>query len=432
VSRPTKRVGRINFILRTLVVTGMAFALEFLGDELLHLLLSRSAYALQRVAVFGLIGLFLMAVIDGRLLDAGLPGWCRYPAYFVWLVATSLPAIWSPAWPIGLVLFVLLLIAGAAFPGKQAQFNPAMVSPVAEIRDEMSEPVKRRHSRWFADPVGFLRSLLTLACLWLPLIWLEDISSGDPRVWIARFGYLILSFVWFYKVVGRLYDAGRSPRKIFGYLFIGLLLLIKMLLRLRRRGSSTGRYALLISAVASISSTLHAWLRLINGYELLAVFMLAQIPLAFMPSKPRQPEPVSENDDAEEGSHKPAPTNVLALSGPFEYLRIISVIACLFVPLIYMDHAFAGTAGSWIARLGYLVLGFFWLAFANGRLEDAGWAQSDYPAQFGLIVSVASLMPIAVHWVNAYGALVIFVLIQAPTAFLRSKPIPYDPLPEGS
>ena len=51
--------------------------------------------------------------------------------------------------------------------------------------------------------------------------------------------------------------------------------------------------------------------------------------------------------------------------------------------------------------------------------------------QYFLVVSVASLMPLAVHWVNGYGALAIFVLIQTPIALLLSKPRPDDPLLEG-
>jgi hypothetical protein len=110
-----------------------------------------------------------------------------------------------------------------------------------------------------------------------------------------------------------------------------------------------------------------------------------------------------------------------SLCGPFEYLRILMVITCFWIPLIYLDNVSGGSVGSWIARIGYLILGCFWLFFANGRIEDAGWSHSQYPAQFALVVSVVSLMPFAVYWVNGYGALAIFVLIQTPTALLRSK-----------
>jgi hypothetical protein len=84
----------------------------------------------------------------------------------------------------------------------------------------------------------------------------------------------------------------------------------------------------------------------------------------------------------------------------------------------------------WFARIGYFILGVVWMVNANGRLENAGWAHSWYPSQYFLVVSVASLMPLAVHWVNGYEALAIFALIQTPTVWLRSKPKPEEPLLE--
>lgn len=433
-----KPVGRINFVLRTLAVTAAAFAFEFLGDELLHLtLLLRYSYTLQRVIVFGLTGFFLLAVIDGRLLDAGLPRWCKYPVYLVWLLSTSLPVIWPPEGRIGLALFALLLIVGCWIPGKPVPVKYASMDGIAEPREEVSSaPSWKYRTRWFVTQVGFLRSLLTLACFWLPLIRLQDASGQGAGVWIARFGYFILAIIWFYIILGRLDDAGRLPRARYGYFLICFVLLIRIMLRrFGRAGSSTGWQQILLLNAASIASRLSPWMQHINGYEWLALFLLIQIPFAFLPSKPKPPELLAEMLRRAEDLKKRVPvakTNELALCGPFEYLRIVLVIAGLWIPLIYLADAFRGTVGSWIARLGFLVLIFFWLTFANGRFEDAGWADSNYTAQFGLVVSVASLLPLALHWVNGYGALAIFVLIQTPTALLRSKPVLEERMSESS
>jgi uncharacterized membrane protein YhaH (DUF805 family) len=304
---------------------------------------------------------------------------------------------------------------------------------IAEPEEKASAPIKKYRAQWLVSPVGYLRSLLTFACIWLPLIYLEDASGQGFGVWIARLGYSILSIVWFFKVLGRLDDAGRLPRARYGFLITCLVCLTGILRSLEHAGRSPQWYGFPFSSAASIVSMLTAWLRHINGYEQLALFLLIQMPLALLTSKPKSPKLLAEINRQKESRNKSMPvvkTNELALSGPFEYLRILLVIACLWIPLIYMDNAFGGSVGSWIARLGYLILGFFWLAFANGRLEDAGWAHSWYPSQYGLVVSVASLMPLAVHWVNGYGALAIFVLIQIPTVFLRSKPRPEEPSPE--
>jgi hypothetical protein len=424
-SNAVKPVGRIVFVLGTLLVTGTAFALEFLGDELLHLtLLPRYSYALQRVIFFGIFGLYLMAVIDGRLLDAGLPRWYRYPAFAVWLWSISLPVIWPREWLIGVALFALLLIVGYSIPGKPVQVMPASVGESAEPEEKAFAPIKMYRARWLVNPVGFLHSLLTIACLWLPLICLEDASGQGAGVWIARFGYSILSIVWFFNVLGRLDDAGRLPRERYGYIATGFVLLISMLRQW---------HWFSFSNAAHIASMLLPWLKLINGYEKLALFLLIQVPLALLPSKPRPDEPAPlqkvENKYAKglgkrRKVAKPYPV------GPFEYLCIQLVFACLCLPLIYIDDVSGGSVGSWIARLGYAILGFFWFGFSIGRFEDAGWGNSWSPAQYCLVVFDASLMPLAFHWVNGYEALAIFVLIQTPTALLRSKPRPEEPMEE--
>lgn len=400
----------------------MLYALEFLGDELLHLtLLPHYSYAFQRVTFFGLVGLFLMAVIDGRLLDAGLPRWYRYPIYTVWLLSTSLPVIWPPEWLIGLALFALLLIVGCSIPGRPLSVKCTSIGRIAEYEEKAPAPTKKYPTRWSISPVSFLRRLLTIACFWLPLIRLEESSGQGNGVWIARFGYFILCIVWFYIVLGRLFDAGRLLRKRYPIYVTGFILLIMMFRRLESSGRSPQWFRFNFLNALSI---LLPWLKHTNGYIMLALFLLVQIPLAFLPIKPRTPQPAYENNKIDEGSKRQV-SNVKisksSLCGPFEYLRILLVIACFWIPLIYLDNVSGGSVGSWIARIGYLILGCFWLFFANGRIEDAGWSHSQYPAQFALVVSVASLMPFAVHWVNGYGALAIFVLIQTPTALLQSK-----------
>jgi hypothetical protein len=111
-------------------------------------------------------------------------------------------------------------------------------------------------------------------------------------------------------------------------------------------------------------------------------------------------------------------------------LRRVLVIAFICAPLVYMDGASNHEIGTWIARIGYFILSFAWIMNVTGRFDDAGWTRMWCGSQYILVVSVASLMPLAVHWVSGYGALAIFVLIQTPMAFLRSKPRPEEPLSE--
>lgn len=410
-TKPTKFVGRINYALRILLVTAMAFALEVLGGVLLHLdRLPHYAYDAQWLIVIGLFVPSLLTILDGRIHDSNSPRWLKYPALIVWISSISIPVIWPHQWLLGLGSFALLLAVGSSLPS-----GPSIkeyVAPHQELRVPRSPhpvSVDRNHpafpSRLLVGQLSFARSLLTLAFLWIPLIWLANSSGWVLGVWVARFGYSILAIVWFFKFLGRLADAGKLPRARYGYLAIGGALLIGLLSHV------TWREGPIVSNIASIAS---GWLKGFNGDEMLALFVAIQIPLILSVSKSeRSVDKAPKREKAEK-------TNELACSGPLEFFRILLVLSCAFIPLIYMDHSSGGNTGSWIARVGYLVVGCFWLIFSNGRLEDAGWGHNSYPTQYFLVVCILSLMPLAYKWVNAYGAVAIFFLIQVPTVFLPS------------
>ncbi|MGD0832666.1 MAG: hypothetical protein ABR907_17165 [Terracidiphilus sp.] len=427
------RLGRTDFALRILTITGIAFACEFLGDALLHLtLLPHVLYVLQRIILFGAFGTILLRGIDQRLADAGLPRWCRYPAIAAWLLSVSLPTAWPSGWQIGLGLFLLLLILGCSIRGTSlpTEFDSASRPTAPEWHADASR--RQYRPKWFNNQLSFSRYLLTLVCLWLPLIWLESASGGGIGIWFARLGYCVLSFVWFFVLIGRLNDAGRLPRKRYGFLLAGLVLLIGLLNRGLEQQWSTHLDSFLLSS-ARFTHLLGAWPKYLNDYELLALFLFIQIPVAFLPSKPRPPEPVPANDAVVKSKRRvpAAKTNELALCGPLRFLGILLAIAIVWLPLIFIDRASGGDIASWVTRIGYLVLVFFWMTFAGGRFDDAGMADSGYAPQYFLVVAVASLMPLAVHWVNGYGALAIFVLIQIPTVFLPSKPKSEEPSAGG-
>jgi hypothetical protein len=437
VARSTKSAGRLDFVLRILVFSALAFALEYLlrGDILLPAnILPRFLRVSERVIAFGLVGIYLLRAIDGRLLDTGLSRWYRYLAFAIWLLSTSLPIIWFRTWPIGLALFAFLLLAGGLIPSKSVLVESDALGRVAVDDEKVSAkkdvfpPLPR------VGPIGFLRSLLTLACLWLPMILLDDASGRGTGMWVARLGYFILGVVWLIKAFGRLEDAGRSPHMGRGYFIVGGVLLIEMLRHLVSTGWSSQSYGLTFSNVVQIVSMLPSWLKLINGYEKLALFLLIQIPLALLPSKPRPDELVpAQKVENKYGKRLEERRKVAKpfLVAPFSFLRRLLVIVFLWTPLVYMDSVSNGEIGTWIARLGYFILIYVWLMNASGRFEDAGWAFNWDGAQYCLVVSVASLMPLAVHWINGYESLALFVLIQIPTLLLKSKPKPEEPLLES-
>jgi len=410
VASSTKPVGRIDFVLRILVISALAFALDYLLhiNAFSHLnLLQISPHVFRQISILLFYPFVMYAVkaIDGRLLNAGLPHWYSYPAFALWLLSTSIPFISVGYWPIGVALFVLLLIAGCSIPGKQAPVLRVPISRNAESGENETGIFKKFPTRLLVGQVGYLRFLLTFACIWLVLIWLADTPSDQLQGLIAHLGFSIMGFVWLFKVLGRFEDSGRS----------------------------SNMYGIPYCITMTIISMLALWHNLLNGYETLIFFVLIQVPLALLRSKPRPEEPAPPKRELSEYRKDLELRRKAAkpfLVGPYLFLRRVLVIAFICAPLVYMDGASNHEIGTWIARIGYFMLSFAWIMNVTGRFDDAGWTRMWCGSQYILVVSVASLMPLAVHWVSGYGALAIFVLIQTPMAFLRSKPRPEEPLSE--
>jgi hypothetical protein len=421
------RLGRIDFLLRTVTLTGIAFALEYLGDTLLHLRqLSHFIYVTQWIIFFGIFGSVLLVSIDQRLNDAGLHRRYKYPLIIIWLTSVSVPVAWPSERQTAIVLFIFFSVIGCLFRSRPF---PTELAPLGTPSDSgWSERTTRKDYRptWHVAPVSFLRSLLTLACLWVPLIWLENISKGENGIWLARIGYCILGYAWLYILLGRLNDAGRLPRKRYGFLLVGIILFIEMFGHALGNAWSALSHDLFPFGATLFVDSLLQRVRHISAYEMLALFLLLQIPLAFFKSE-RAPRSAEYDQWAAGKQKQPSrvKVNVHALCGPTRYLRILALIDFLWFSLIYIDHVSAGGIGTWAARFGYVILIAFWMTFAHGRLVDAGMAHSEYPAQYFLVCSVVSLMPLAFRWVNGYGSLTVFCLMQTTLIFLHSKPLPH-------
>jgi hypothetical protein len=405
-----KPVRRLEFALRTLLVTVLEVALIRLSHSDIFV---RLAFVppLLRLAfdstVFCLSAMLVGNAFKGRLLDARLPRWCMWPIFLIWAFATLMLDLGMHYWPVGLVLFAPLLVAGGVVPNKPVLVRPESMDIIAEDDGKTTVPNKKIPARLLVGPIGFLRSLLTIACFWFPFIWLGDTSGRAVRVFVVNFGFCILYFVWTFKVVGRFADSGRSSIWFWFPFCIA----------------------------ASTVSMLPLWYKLINEYEALALFLLIQIPLALLPSnrsREEQSPPPRVLTGIRRDLERKAKSVQPLLVGTLAFLLRLVVIAALWALLIYMESGSSDEIVMWFARFSYFILGVAWMVNANGRLEDAGWAHSWYPSQYFLVVSVASLMPLAVHWVNGYGALAIFVIIQIPTVFLKSKPRPEDPSPDGA
>jgi hypothetical protein len=428
-SSSRRPISRFGFVLRVLTATAAGYILELLfhGHSVLGPLVPAYLRAIEGVVIFGSVGIYLMSAIDGRLLDAGLARWYRNPAFLVWLLSTTLPGLLPRTWPLDLALFALFLLTGGLIPGKSFLADAAAREKVRRHEGIVQPTRGALPPLPRVSPTSFLNSLLTIGCLGLPLILLQTASGHEAGMWAACLGGIILAVTWCVKLLGRLEDAGyplhlgHAGFVVFGALCIGIL---------RRISDTLWVHSLSSHDVFRIVSNLLIWLRPLNGYEMLALFLVIQVPLALLPSSPlsdeaitprRPPNKFEKQLAAREKKVRPY------LIGPSTFLLILLVIAALWAPLIYLDSASAGGVGTWVARSFYAILTLAWIIYSEARLEDAGWTKPADYWQYRLVVAVVSLMPLGVHWVNSYGALAIFLIIQIPSVFLKSRPISGEP-----
>lgn len=402
-ARSTTPVGRLDFLFRTLLVTALEVALERLLHGRISVQLNSLPPMLRSVsdlAIFGFSAMFVGNAFKGRLLDAGLPGWYMRPIFLIWALATILLDLGAHYWASGLSLFVPLLIAGVLISSKPLLLRPDSEAVIAKDGGNALARNGRIPAGLLVGSAGFLRSLLTLACLCLPLIWVKGMVGRSTGTIAVDFGYCVLYIIWTFKVLGRFADSGRS----------------------------SNWYWLPFCVGVSVVSALPLWFQLINHYEALALFLLIQLPLALLPSDPTSARPRNHGKRKKRFTTWRGEVVRPLLFGRSSFLLGLLIVAGLWALLIYTESA-SESAGFfvWLVRLGYFILAVAWMVIAGARFTDAGLDVGWYTSQYFLVVSVASLMPLAVHWVNGYGSLAIFVLIQTPTAFLKSNPKPEEP-----
>jgi hypothetical protein len=253
--------------------------LKELLNPSLHLTFNQSRLeVLFHIAGYPLIAILMLSSLAGRLLDAKLSPFYLLPLSLIWIFSTVTLMFQMHYWPIGLALFVFLLIAGGFYPIKPAPVmvgfgnNSAEQSSNTDTSDDKVE--SRRNNP--ASPYAFLVVLIILAGLWLPLIYLGDISGHGAGIWGARIGYAILGFFWFGLAASRFKDAGLPYGRLYLYMF----------------------------AVSTVS-LMPLMFNFTNGYESLGIFVLIQIPIALLRSKPSPEEPMTESCESEEDDKSP-------------------------------------------------------------------------------------------------------------------------------
>ena len=103
-----------------------------------------------------------------------------------------------------------------------------------------------------------------------------------------------------------------------------------------------------------------------------------------------------------------------SLIGPIGFLRSLLALACVWVPLIYLDVTSTDSLQRLVAHLGYLFVGILWIFVVISRLEDTGYSSEWTLISYLLIISTACLAPMSLWGFNGYESLGIFLLIQLP------------------
>jgi hypothetical protein len=189
-------VGRYLFLLRVLLL--VAF-----GAALFHVALRAGSGVERWEMALGLVllGFAWIYNVEGRVLDAGLPGWasaafCTFaPGICLLFLLLHMAGIHAV-----LALFLALHFLTVFFEGK----------PKAdELAQSENKPLRK------AEPIGgfeFAVYLLLIAGLWTVLHLLRGDVAGPSYAWAWQLafdaGSLCLCVAWFFSVKGRLRDLG--------------------------------------------------------------------------------------------------------------------------------------------------------------------------------------------------------------------------------
>lgn len=317
-----------------------------------------------------LLGIFWIRSLERRLKDARLPRWFFWP-YLLFVVAACFGAQERhlAEGPRLLVLFVLLQM------------------PAFLLQDKLVS----RSNGGYLRPVGrylFLLRVLLLAAFGAAFIHLVlRPEPGLERLEMALC-LVLLGFAWIYNVEGRVLDA-RLPSwapAAFCTLAPGICLLLQL------------RHLAGIHAVLALFAALNVW-------------------LAFFEGKPK--------DGGVEQSQTRAPREAEPLRG-LEFAVYLLLIAGLWAVLHLLRGDVAGPSYAWALQAAFdaasLGLCAAWFFSVKGRLKDLGLAR--WHLDFCFCVLLVCVAPVAYRILTFPHAILLFIALQIPIAFLRKEWIP--------
>jgi hypothetical protein len=209
-----KPVGRILFLFYALIIAAMWAALFPLLEIEFKM---HGGSSLRFVAMFGgwVPGLWWLRCVDGRLLDAGLPRWYRWPYGFAWLFFACFCLTMNTRHGfMALLLFLIFQIPNVFLRSKPAAVESQPCGPSREA-EKASRPEK---------PVGRFTFILIVVLFAALSVGLRPLEHGDWRV-LDQIVYFILLPVWMISLESRLLGTGMPDWCFPPYAFILLLTL---------------------------------------------------------------------------------------------------------------------------------------------------------------------------------------------------------------
>jgi len=163
-------------------------------------------------------------------------------------------------------------------------------------------------------------------------------------------------------------------------------------------------------------------LKILEGPEILALFIVLQIPLAVWPGKPEPSELLTEGANSS-ASKASKPTRKVTPIDALEFAVYVVLIAGLLHVLHLLRIDVSGMAHSRAIKLaldaGSGLLCVLWIFSARGRLKALG--QIRWTLVFCSVVLIPCLLLFALRIVNFPHALELFVALQIPAVLIRHE-----------
>lgn len=237
----------------------------------------------------------------------------------------------------------------------------------------------------------FLVSTAGAAILCGAALFLLQIHPDSGRLGAAvRLGLVLLGVFWIRSLERRLMDAG-LPRWSFWPYFLAVL-------------------------AACAGAHMH-WI--LDGPSTLAFFVIVQVPTVLFPSKPMSGGPMPKGGVEAGGPDLQYPEYNRPV-GRFEFLLRVLLIGVLFGELFQLAREAAPGLAPWEMRVGVVLVVLVWNFSVEGRLMDAGLPRR-LSIPYCLILPGLCALPHFLKNVNLDVALALFVALQVPTIFFRSR-----------